>query len=67
MRIRLFALVAVLSALCLFFVTCSDNSTENNLTEGDPQDPNFQMAQSVTEGIVDSLFRLADATSDRKG
>ena len=64
MRTKLFTLVAVISAFCLIFVACSDNPADNNLTEGDPQDPNFQMAQSVTEGVVDSLFRFAQTTSN---
>ena len=52
--------------LCLsvFLLGCSDNSTENNLTEGDYQDPNYQSARSITEGIVDSVFLMAEATSN---
>lgn len=63
MRTKLFTLVAVIMALSLLFIACSDKS-ENNLTQGDPQDQNFQTAKTYTELVVDSLFIEAAAASN---
>jgi hypothetical protein len=59
----LFVFLALALSFSIFLAACSDNSSENNLTEGDPQDPNFQTAQMVTEGIVDTLLLEADLAS----
>lgn len=67
MKSRLFYLLTLLLATSVMFIACSDNSTDNNLTEGDPQDPNFQMAQRTTEDIVDSFIQEADEASSYIG
>jgi hypothetical protein len=38
------------------FIACSDNAADSNLTEGDPDDPNFVQAQGLAEAYVDTLF-----------
>ncbi len=45
-------------ALSFAFIAlaCSDNATDNNLTEGEPNDPSFLAAQDISDGFVDSLF-----------
>ena len=67
MRSRLLCLFTLLIALTFTFIACSDNSTDNNLTEGDYNDPNYEAAKSTTENIVNSFFEEADATSDYIG
>jgi len=67
MKSRFFGLFALLLALTFAFIACSDNSTDNNLTEGDYNDPNYERAQATTENIVNSFFEDADATSDYIG
>ena len=52
-------LLLVLSLLAFAaFISCS-NGTDSNKTEGDPEDPNFQMAQGLVESYVDSTFNAA--------
>jgi hypothetical protein len=52
-------LLLVLSLIAFAaFISCS-NGTDSNKTEGDPEDPNFQMAQGFIEGFVDSTFNAA--------
>lgn len=49
----LFAFMALLA--------CSDNATNETVkTEGDPNDPSYQQARTVTEAYVDSLFDTYD-------
>lgn len=52
--LKLFGLILI--GAMLAFIACSDNSTDSDLTEGDPEDPNFLMAQGLVEGFVDSTF-----------
>ena len=49
-------LILLLLGVFVAFIACSDNSTDSDLTEGDPDDPNFLMAQGLVEGFVDSTF-----------
>ena len=49
-------LILLLLGTFVTFVACSDNSTDSNLTEGDPDDPNFIQAKSLAEAYVDTLF-----------
>jgi len=67
MKFRLFGLLALMLALTFSFFACSDNSTDNNLTEGDYNDPNYQAARTNTEMIVNSFLQEADQTSDYIG
>ncbi len=64
MRFKLFGLLVFMLALSVAYLGCSDKATEPELTEGDYQDPNYQVARMITESIVDSLFLEADAASD---
>lgn len=46
----------ILVGAFLAFTACSDNSTDSDLTEGNPDDPNFVQAQGLAEAYVDTLF-----------
>jgi hypothetical protein len=62
---KLFLLFAIISLCAVFLVVgCSDNATENNLTEGDYNDPGYQTARYLTDQLVDSLSIYADVASD---
>ena len=63
MKSKLFALLAAALAMAFLLAACSDKN-ENQLTEGDPEDPNFQSARMITNGIIDSLFLEAEMASD---
>jgi len=56
MKRNVLLLSVILVGAFLAFVACSDNSTDSNLTEGDPNDPNFIQAKSLAEAYVDTLF-----------
>jgi len=62
---KLLLLFGIISLGAVFLIAgCSDSATESDLTEGDPEDPNFQTARAITDDIVDTLFMAADAASD---
>ena len=46
----------VLIGAFLAFIACSDNATDSDLTEGNPDDLNFIQAQGLAEAYVDTLF-----------
>lgn len=46
----------ILVGAFLAFTACSDNATDSDLTEGNPDDPNFVQAQGLAEAYVDTLF-----------
>ncbi len=46
----------VLIGALLVFAACSDNATDSDLTEGNPDDLNFVQAQGLAEAYVDTLF-----------
>ena len=58
---RLLLLFGIISLCAVFMIAgCSDSATESELTEGNPDDPNFQIARTMTDGIVDSLFNSSE-------
>ncbi len=58
--LRIFGALAV--AFIFAICACSDNATDTPLTEGDPNDPNYQSAQEMTNLYIDSLFDISGAT-----
>lgn len=56
--LKLFGLILI--GLMAAFIACSDNATDSDLTEGNPDDPNFVQAKSLAEAYVDTLFESFD-------
>ena len=54
MKKGLLLLSMVFIGALLAFIACSDNSTDSDLTEGNPDDPNFVQAQGLAEAYVDT-------------
>ncbi len=49
-------LILLLLGTFVTFIACSDNSTDSDLTEGDPDDPDFIQAKGLADAYVDTLF-----------
>ena len=49
-------LILLLLGTFVTFIACSDSSTDSNLTEGDPEDPDFIQAKGLADAYVDTLF-----------
>lgn len=64
MRFRLFGLLVFMLALSVAYIGCSDKSSEPELTEGDYNDPNYEMARATADSIVVAFFQEADEASD---
>ncbi len=60
MKKGILLLSMVLIGAFLAFIACSDNATDSDLTEGNPDDPNFVQAQGLAEAYVDTLFESFD-------